>query len=510
MQERRQVFCVFHGARFQNEATVDEDGREQMLSFRPLQCDVLSYEENTGRLRVSARTKRTAESYRVELGKALFDDSDFFSERPLYALASLAESIGQGSLQPPPVGLSIRSVTLVSCQWASGEGFQLRVNGLRARDCIARAQRAGYRTQDCDLTQATLAFTFTDAGRPQRTDVLVRDGNHLRCTRPTHRDEIDIYLENIGVKRAASRDTAACEAMTQLSGIQSAGRWQRLLGDGLRPAVDAGVLTQTRRPAISLGEKPGVGTSPIVSLDFEHHAVEFTRHDEVLVIVSQDDLVGYELNGQRLAELLRQELGCERSLCSLAIDGAYDLGALSVGSVRVRPFLLTRFAKDAAAVERHLAAAAVHDKWVSIHLPNANLDAWTSATALRRITGPFGVLRDIVTALHLEDQVSALERSQGETLVVDTVHHRAWLNGSPLNLSEAERMTLEALAIAFKSAKTVSASDLAPRGADAAVGRQRVNALRRVLKQTLAGTEKIVRNPRKGEGYALAGAVYVE
>lgn len=167
-EEHRTVYCVFHGGRFQREATVDDEGREGVLGFRPLTCDVMVHEHSTARLRVTARSHRAAEAYRKAFGSALASDPDFFAVRPLYTLAPIADAIAGGSLPTAPFGSGIQSVTLVACQWVIGAGVQVRVHGLRSRECIVEAQRSGFDRAQVDLMEAQLAFVFVDAGRPRR------------------------------------------------------------------------------------------------------------------------------------------------------------------------------------------------------------------------------------------------------------------------------------------------------------------------------------------------------
>jgi hypothetical protein len=511
VEEHRTAYCVFHGGRFQRETAVDDDGRETMLGFRPLACDVIVHEPNGGALRVTARSRRASEKYRAAFGRALFSDAEFFTARPLYTLNPLAQAIGNGSLPPPAFGLGIQSVNLVACQWVIGDGVQVRVQGLRSRECIREAQGSGFHVDRVDLTEAKLAFVFAEAGRPRRIDVIVRNGNRLQCSRVTYRGAIEQYLESIGVRDAHLATRASGGVVPRWTGIQSVLAWRQLLGEGLQSAVDVGVLVQRERPVLADEHVPAdVGTVPVI----EHPGVGLivVRGNESTSVVQPSALVGYELNGAQLGELVRRELRCERSLCSLAIDGAYDLGPLVIGPGRVRAFLLTKPSPEpvAVAVARVLGDIAAPDRWLSIHLPGTDTGKWTSALALPKLTQPYGLRRAIIHLLKLESQVSALELANGERLVVDTVNHLSWLDGTALDLAEGERLTLELLAAAYSRGQAVPATALGGAAGSPEAGRQRVLALNRAVRR-IGGQDapKVTTNVRKGEGYRLALPTHV-
>jgi hypothetical protein len=240
-------------------------------------------------------------------------------------------------------------------------------------------------------------------------------------------------------------------------------------------------------------------------------------------LVRPDEMLGYELDSRRLAELLRDELQCRLSLRELPFQGAYDLGPIDVGSVTVRPFLIT--APSAASPRASLpsleAIAGAKAKWIVILPPGTPPDEWVFATPLRALLPPFHVRTDIIRTLGLEDQVTALERAGGARLVVDTQRHAAWLDSVLLNLSEAERHLLEELAQAAKQGQALRAGDLAhsllgDRENEDLV-RQRVKGLSETVRDRMeaegrssAESKKLVKSFRKGEGYRLALHPYVE
>lgn len=506
----RHVLCISHGARVQSEATVGDDGDQGLLTFRPLMCDVVSYERESGRLRVSARSRRLVDAYRQAVGRTFFGDCAFFEERPIYTLSPFLDAIRNGSLPPPPPELGIRAVIMVGCVWNTGDGIVHRIYGRRGRDCTEQAQRARFHPEHDDLAQVTVAFLFDGERRPERVDVVVREDNRLDCRKPIHRDAIDAYLEHIGARRPRAQALLP-KPLTQLAGIQAASRWMQALGGEMRAAVDSGVLALRERPAVgndgALRDVSSYNDNATLAVD-----------DGALALIRPDLLVGYELNPRFLGELLRTELGCRHTLVDLPLAGVHDLGPLTIGTVQVRPILVTRFIDDPAATERLLQnAVGSQERFVTIHLPHTDVNRWTRAFPLAGITAPFRVRAGVIRVLRLEDEVPALELADGERLVVDVVNRATWLDEVPLQLTDADRATLMELTKAWKSGRRIPSKELSTLlggpTASGDLGKQRVKALKTAIKNAFAETGKeppeVVQVTRRGEGYSLALKPYV-
>lgn len=525
-EDDRIVFCIFHGTRRQYEATFDDDGTEGMVGFRPLVCDVVTYEHLAGRLRITARSKRIVELYRGAFGAAFFGDEKFFSERPRYQLGPLAAAIEAGALPLPSDSSDIHGVHLVDCVWTAGGAAQHHVHGIDGRDCTQQVRRAQFRVGEDQLTQATLAFTFLAAGRLERTEIVLRTGNQFDCRKPGRRDAIEEYLTKIGVRTRRQAPASDAADPPTLAGGRPASRWLPLFGDRLAEACTLELLRPAARSAVSpAGEPEGVGTDPLTRLEPGGEPLLLARsaEDGDVRLVRADEAVVYELDPRRLAELIRDELRCGLSLRELPFPGGYDLGPISVGSATVHPFLVT--APGAASLRATMptleALAGTHGKWIVLLPPRASPDAWGLAAPLRTLLPPFRVRTDIIRTLGLEDQVTALERADGQRLVVDTKRHTSWLDEVALFLSETERELLEVLARAAVQGQALPAGELARTLCNDAENkdlvRQRVQDLSKVVRERLKGegkvtpeSEKLVRSFKKGEGYRLALVPYVE
>lgn len=343
--------------------------------------------------------------------------------------------------------------------------------------------------------------------------MVVRDGNRLRCNPALHRDDVELYLQSIGVKDLMAAAGVQNDAPVRWTGVQSASTWRRQLpGDELRTAVDTSLLVRRERALIAADGAPGdIGTLPAVAIDSMNDSMVVVAGDDSIAIVEAETAAGYELNSLRLGELVRRALRCERSLAGLPIDGAFDLGPVVIGAVRIRPFLITRPVTDSAAVERTLSALAGQERWVSIHLPGANTEKWTSAFPLPSVVQLAGLRPGIIRLLRLESQVQAVELANGERLVVDTVNHLSWLDGVQLELADSERLTLELLATASSKGQSIGAPELGGAAGSSDAGRQRISALKKAVNKAFPDGKapEIVAKTRKGEGYRLAFPPYV-
>jgi DNA-binding response OmpR family regulator len=176
---------------------------------------------------------------------------------------------------------------------------------------------------------------------------------------------------------------------------------------------------------------------------------------------------------------------------------------------------VTRFVDDPPAIERLLRnQVPAHEKVVSIHLPNTSLDRWTCAISLDRLALPFRARRDVIRVLRLENDVPAVELAGDERLVVDVRTHTAWLDSVILDLTEGERATLEALAMASKRGRSLPAGELStmvggPK-AGPEVAKQRIRSLRSAVRKSVEKEEpKLVQTVRRGEGYRLGISVFL-
>lgn len=526
-EDDRVVICVFHGSRWHHVTTLEDDGDERLLSGRPLVCDVLAYEEMTGKLYVTARSESLAATYRAEFGRAFFGGPAFFAHEPTYDLAPFVRAVREGALPPPGLASRIREVALVDCTWATPEGFRHHVHGPRGRDCIPQLRRARF-GEDGDVPlKVILAFFFREGTRMERTDVVLRPSNQFDCPKALHREAIAEYLERIHVYRPAEQgDGPPTREPLSLLGVQSTTRWKHLLGDRLQEAIDLGLLRAAACSAVSFPDDDHpLRTDPITEIETSRGVLHVAVDSPHVSIVEAGRAQGFELDLPALSEALRQDLRCEQSASPLPFGSAIHLGPAQIGNTSVLAILLPHpggvETADALKVCAALAGGA-KARWIVLLPPKAPTAGWPYAVALRTLVPPFRVRADVVRALQLQDQVPVHERSNGEDLVVDHEAPVAWLHDVLIDLSTNEWKLLKLLAARAHSGRPVATTeinqDLSPNATSTDVAKQCVTQFNKKVREAFQAHgiplperhARIVESAGSKAGYRLKPSLYYE
>lgn len=526
-EDDRVVICVFYGGRWHHVTTLEDNGDENSLSGRPLVCDVLAYEEMTGKLCVTARSEGLAATYRAELGRTFFGDPVFFALEPTQDLSPIVQAVREGALPRPGIASRIREVALVDCTWSTPDGFRHQVHGLRGRDCIPQLRRARF-GEDGDVPlKATLAFFFREGRRLERTDVVLRPGNQFDCPTALHREAIVEYLERIRVYRPIAQDGGPPgREHFSLLGVQPPARWKRLFHDRLQEAVTLGLLRAAPRTEASFpNDDRSLRTAPVTEVETSQQTFRIAVADDHVSLVEADRTQGFELDFTMLAETLRQDLRCQRSATPLPFGHAIDLGPTQIGNVSVRVIFLPHpggVEKTSASQVFASLAGPGMSRWIVLLPPKAPTDGWSSAIALRTLVPPIRARADVVRALQLHDLVPVHERSNGEELVVDHAAALAWLHDVPLDLSTNEWKLLKLLAARAYSGRPVAAAEinqaLSPMATSGDVAKQCVNQLNSKVRETFRARgarlperhSRIVDSVGSKAGYRLLPSVYYE
>lgn len=443
--------CILHGGRPIARRAV-RNGARETIRYQPAQCDTARYDALAGRLRVTSRSERVASEYCTRIGEVLFGDPAFFSTKRVCTLDPLRRAIDAGQLPTPHPRLGILAVRLTDCLWGQDDGFRVRLHGTRTRDCIGRIRQLQFRLDEGRFEDARLDFVFRGARGFDVVRVVIKAPTLIDSKGQLHREEIDEYLTEIGI-RLAPEEVVPSEP-DDLWALSAGGhllsRWRRLCGDDTRIVLQSRVLYQSPLDAVeSDGERRLVDAVEDAGGELLV-AVPTEPGDGLRLAVAPGDLAGYALDGRRLAEQVAGALGCRPSVAVTVIDGCYDLNTLSIGAVSVRPFLVTRQPLvPPGTLAATLARTARPDHAVAIVPEGRAVDPSLPAVAMRRIVPPFDMLiPEIVRALGIEERVPLLDRVPlGTRLVVHVAGNRMWLDKIELTaLSPQARALLVTLA----------------------------------------------------------------
>ena len=186
-------FLVRHGDPFRREGSLDGDQMSSVF-YRPEKHDVLVYESAVGELRMNACNKGEKEIYRVEFGRNVFGNKDFFPGTGKYTLEPLRRD-GAVSIVCTDVD-GMDWVRLREVQFLRG-GAEREIEIRKANDLFAALEGRGQSIPArAPILRASFHVKFTDAKSPRI--VTIRPSNIAQYTRDSDADVVEDWLQKRG------------------------------------------------------------------------------------------------------------------------------------------------------------------------------------------------------------------------------------------------------------------------------------------------------------------------
>ena len=186
-------FLVRHGDPFRREGSLDGDQMSSVF-YRPEKHDVLVYESAVGELRMNACNKGEKETYRVEFGRHVFGNEDFFPGTGKYTLEPLRRD-GAVSIVCTDVD-GMDWVRLREVQFLMG-GAEREIEIRKANDLFAALEGRGQSMPArAPILRASFHVKFTDAKSPRI--VTIRPSNIAQYTRDSDADVVEDWLQKRG------------------------------------------------------------------------------------------------------------------------------------------------------------------------------------------------------------------------------------------------------------------------------------------------------------------------
>ena len=180
-------FLIRHGDTYARVATV-ENGQASVLHFRPAKDDVVVYAPQWDDIRIHAGTKWEKDLYRETMGRRLFGDDHYFSERKAYTLDPLRTD-GADALDVSDIP-GISRVVLRELEVAWPGEFK---DSMTRKSLDIFESAAGRTTpaipESGRLVHAVLEFYFGDCPKPRK--VHIRPPNVLKLGR--HCDAVLVH-----------------------------------------------------------------------------------------------------------------------------------------------------------------------------------------------------------------------------------------------------------------------------------------------------------------------------
>jgi len=391
------------------------------IQYRPIHADLVRYEPDLGRLRITARAASIVECYRKVFGRIFFDDEEFFGGR-VCSLAILQER-GREALTSHGV-YGVGRVWMTECIWERGDRERLHIH---AADCFETIAALGLPLNEGEIIQAKIKMEVVGKSARPLT-VIVRAPSRIEVTQVRHEFLANEVLTAIGI-----RDAQIASPESNLWALypwrQPVDAWRACFGRHIDKLANRAILKKTLLQSIGAPGPGGGGrvlqVVPISSTEY----LGVSRTEELASrSLSATDLDGLELDVPRFQAYLRECLAMTGN--AMPWSGAWfmDLGVLDLHGQEFRLVYALRRPPDGAAADIRGITQSITPVLV---LPTAS----DSSTGLAEVLleGPLPDLprlgRDVITVTGRSDQVPALVLAPPNArLVVDSRQGRIWFD----------------------------------------------------------------------------------
>lgn len=439
-------------------AVVPGSAARAKIQYRPVHADLVRYEHEIGRLRITARAGSIIEFYRQAFGQVLFGDTTFFYGDPVCSLKVLQER-GRTALSNHNV-FGVGRVRMTECIWERSDRERLN---FYAADCFDSIEKLKLPLSEGQLIQAK--FKMEVIGKSTRpVTVTVRVPSRIEVSQVSQENLVNEVLAAIGIRDTHAKATEH-DLWTLYPWRQPTSTWRDCFGAETDSLVKKGVLAKTLLASIEPAAHPGAGR---VLQAEQLSPIEFLGVSHIPEIPSQSlsttDLDGLELMVPAFQNHLREILSITGNATPWSADCWFlDLGILNICEHEFRiAYALRQPPRDAAADIKKLCASTLP----VLLLPKGIKDSTGGITEIlldKALPDRERVVRDIIAASNLVGQVSALLTAPPNArLIVDVRHRKIWFDRIEIAELKPETQAFRFVEIMAKSASTpVSKHDLA-------------------------------------------------
>jgi hypothetical protein len=392
------------------------------IQYRPVHADLVRYEPDIGRLRITARAASIVECYRKVFGRIFFGDEAFFGGR--VCSLSILQKRGSAALTSHGV-YSVGRVWMTECIWERGDRERLHIH---AADCFDTIAKLGLSLNEGEIIQAKLKMEIVGKSSRPLT-VTVRAPSRIEVTQVRHEALANEVLTAIGI-RDAQIASPESNLWTLHPWRQPVEAWRACFGRDTDGLARAAILKKALLSSIE--ERGQVGAGRVLQA-VRISNTEYLGVSQMEEIASRSlsatDLDGLELDVSRFQPYLRERLEMKGNFAPWTADAWHlDLGVLDLCGYQFRIIYAIRRPPDNAAAE----VRAIFQSIAPVLLLPTGLDNSTGLAEVL-LDGPLPELsrlrRDIVAVADLSGKVPALLLAPPNArLVVDSVFGQIWFD----------------------------------------------------------------------------------
>lgn len=183
-------FVIRHGEIVNRGESIQEDGEQGLVVYRPVTHDVVIYNKETGEIRTNVDSQWQLNLYRRVFGELLFDDGDFFGAEAKYTLDPLRNE-GAASLACPEVE-EIEWIKLKEVVVFYGGGSDWERVKYQAPNLFQRWAARNMPFPSGNISQASFTVKFTDSKNPRT--VSIRSSTKLLVSRDHDSEAVESWL----------------------------------------------------------------------------------------------------------------------------------------------------------------------------------------------------------------------------------------------------------------------------------------------------------------------------
>lgn len=424
VEERTVELTIVRGKRtWKGPGIDDEQKRRQMVSFRPVDCDLIRYDSEKNWLTMMTNDRRLIEEYPRIMGQVFFDAGDYFDDPETLNLDLIRN--GQPSLEVPHSTHVIEAKLAELAMEDDDAEYHIKAN-----DCFSKLENRGFRIGEVKaICWARIKLTVRVNQSLRRPSIKISHPNRVQYSLE-YQPFVEPYLRATGLLgRPAVHEVDLWNAPR----TRSIEEWREMGIGSVDALVHEGVFEQAwmdrapdpdnRQRSLLVDQNPRTG---------EHWSVSDDEAAPVIPL-GLTEREGLVLKPDKLGAYLSKHLNFAAEAREVQSPGIISLGgAVLARGVFAHLFLVAKDPKDrgvstdaivmelrqVAAEEGYFVLLVPKGRSANLGIPQLHFTSWEPIIGLRQ---------QIIKRLDLQREVPAVDQApEGTEFIVDAGTGEVW------------------------------------------------------------------------------------